>query len=123
MCTLRVMILRALALGLAALPAAATAETLLCLGTRPGFMMVIEADVVAFDYLGDGRYTLDPPVAAPGFGFASHELVTMRERWDLYLEERSCKVMRATLPVTLEISVPTSAGDRPLTGCCKWQSR
>ncbi len=108
---------------LIALPATVWGDTLLCLGTRPGFMMVIETDSVAFDYLGDGRYTLDPPLQGPGFGFATHELVTMRERWDVFLEERSCEVIRATLPVTLEIAVPTSAGDRPLSGCCKWQTR
>lgn len=91
------------------------------MGTRPGFMVIVEdVDRVTFDYLGDGEYGLDPPLARRE-GSTRHELVTARDRWPVFLETRACEVLNATLPITLEIAVPTSAGDRPLTGCCKWQ--
>ncbi len=105
------------------LPSAVMADTLLCLGTRPGWMMTIEDDTVAFDYLGDGRYTLDPGLAGRADGFSSHDLITARERWPVFLENRACRVVRATLPISIEVAVPSSAGRLPLRGCCKWQDR
>jgi hypothetical protein len=102
-----------------ALPA--QAGRLLCLGTAPGFMMVIEDTEVAFDYLGDGRFVLEPPLQSAPQGFATHSLVTARDRWPVYLETRSCRVANATLDVSIEIAVPTSDGARPLIGCCLWK--
>ena len=94
--------------------------SLLCLGTNPGFMfMVEEGNVVRFDYLGDGTYRLDPPLdERPGFG--RHEMVTRHDRWPVLIEDRACPILNGTMPVTVEIAVPTSAGMRPLTGCCRW---
>ena len=94
-------------------------DTLLCLGTHPGFMMTIDGARVRFDYLGDGLFSLDPPLER-GQDYARHTLVTSRERWPVYFERRDCRVLRATLSTTVEIAVPTSAGTRPMTGCCKW---
>jgi len=110
-----------------ALAAAGTAQAqdgrsgdpLLCLGR--GFTMIVDGSDVFFDYLGDGGFTLDPAIEGRALGFSTHELVTQRERWTVYLEERSCSIIGATLPVRIEVAVPTSAGLRPLVGCCKWQ--
>lgn len=99
----------------------AQAGRLLCLGTAPGFMMAIEGSEATFDYLGDGRYGFEPPLTAAPQGFATHSLVTARERWPVYLEARACRVIRATLDISIEIAVPTSAGARPLRGCCLWK--
>lgn len=110
-----------LILALLLLPTSLCAETLLCLGTRPGWMMTIETDTVAFDYLGDGRYALDPPLESRDFGFRTHDLVTARERWPVYLETRTCPSLRIMLPVSIEIAVPSSAGRLPMRGCCKWK--
>lgn len=98
-----------------------SAGRLLCLGTAPGFMFTATQDEVTFDYLGDGQYTLDPPLSGPPDGFGQHTLVTARERWPVYIERRACTVARATLEHVIEISVPTSAGRRPLKGCCLWK--
>ena len=105
---------------LAALPARADRPDWLWLGTNPGFMMTIRGATATFDYLGDGQYGLEPPVPRDRPDFASrHELVTSRERFGLFLERRSCRVIGADLPVAIEIAIPTSAGIRPMTGCCK----
>lgn len=95
------------------------AQDLMCIGTRPGFIFVVSGgDRVTFDYLGDGRFRLDPPLVRDEP--TRHDLVTRRERWPVLIEERACRVLNTDHPVTLEIGVPTSAGMRPLTGCCRW---
>ncbi len=111
-----------MALAAVSLPGLAAAETgLHCLGTRPGFMFSVEdGDTVRFDYLGDGRFGLEPALEAPFDGFRRFVLVTAVERWDVYLETRACQVINMNLPLTLEVAVPTSSGLRPLTGCCIW---
>lgn len=106
---------------LVASPALAEPPGLHCLGTRPGFLFTVEAgDTVRFDYLGDGRFGLEPALSDRFEGFRGYTLVTSRERWDLWLETRSCRVIGIDLPLTLEIAVPSSAGLRPLTACCRW---
>ncbi|MGR3435563.1 MAG: hypothetical protein ACU0CO_11855, partial [Shimia sp.] len=100
---------------------AAPAEArLLCLGLGPGFMSVIEGEAMTLDYLGDGTYRIEPPVEGAPVLPTTHTMVTMRERWDVTLTPAACQVARATLDYAIEIGVPTSAGIRPLTGCCKW---
>lgn len=94
---------------------------LLCLGTYPGFMMTVAGSEATLDYLGDGIHGFDPPLGDRLEGFGTHDLVTMRERWPVYLEPRACEVLGVTLPVSVEIAVPSSAGLLPLRGCCKWQ--
>lgn len=106
--------------GLAAVPV--HAATLLCLGTYPGFMMTATSTQATFDYLGDGRFGIEPAIQAPGFGYATHSLVTARERWPIYFTEERCEVIGVTLPVSVEVAVPTSAGVRPLQGCCRWHA-
>ncbi|MEL6168422.1 MAG: hypothetical protein AAFR35_07000 [Pseudomonadota bacterium] len=96
---------------------------LFCVGTGPGFLMTIEEDAVAFDYLGDGSYGLDPPLSSRDFNFARHNLVTAQETWPVFIEHRQCTALDATLPVSIEIAVPTSAGDAPLQGCCVWNPK
>ncbi|ROU04184.1 hypothetical protein [Histidinibacterium lentulum] len=113
----------ALALPLALLAGTAPADPpgLHCLGSRPGFMFSVEAgDVVRFDYLGDGQFGLDPALTDRFEGFRGFELVTARERWDLWLETRACRIIGIDLPLSLEIAVPSSGGLRPLTACCRW---
>ncbi|WP_143535083.1 hypothetical protein [Roseivivax jejudonensis] len=107
------------ALALAAAPAAA--ETLLCLGMQPGFMLTIEGDTVAFDYAGDGQFELDPPLPARGLSYSRHTLVTARQRWPLYLEGRDCAALGATFPVSVEIGVPVRSRVEPFSGCCTWR--
>ena len=118
--------MKAAAFVLAVLPAtSAAAETgrLFCMGADPRFLATIEGDTVALDYLGDGSFTLDPPLDSRAFGFSRHILVTARERWDLYLETRACPMRGADLPVSIEIAVPTSSGLRPFSGCCVWNPK
>ena len=100
---------------------AAAPERLLCLGTFPGFMMTVAGNEATLDYLGDGVHGFDPPLGDRVDRFGTHDLVTLRERWPVYLEPRACEVLGVTLPVSVEIAVPSSAGLLPLRGCCKWQ--
>lgn len=100
---------------------AAAPERLLCLGTFPGFMMTVAGKEATLDYLGDGVHGFDPPLGDRVERFETHDLVTLRERWPVYLEPRACEVLGVTLPVSVEIAVPSSAGLLPLRGCCKWQ--
>ena len=83
--------------------------------------MIEDADIVSFDYLGDGRFRLDPPLPAEGAGFSRHELVTASERWPIFIETRACPILGGTLDITMEIAVPSSAGQLPLQACCKWR--
>lgn len=103
-------------------PFPAAADRLLCLGTYPGFMMQVEGGEVMLDYLGDGVYELDPPLADTVTGFTTHSLVTKRQRWPVYVEARACPTKWKTLPISIEIAVPTSAGQQPLNACCMVQS-
>jgi hypothetical protein len=91
-------------------PTHATAERLLCLGTFPGFMMQIEGAEVMLDYLGDGTYTLEPELPDTITEFTRHELVTRRERWPVFVEARACPTQWKTLPIMIEIAIPTSSG-------------
>lgn len=103
-----------------ATPAAGEGARLFCMGTGPGFLMTIDGGTAMLDYLGDGRFGFDPPLAPGEITYSRHELVTMRERWDVYLTSRACPLLGAEFDVTVEIAVPTSAGRLPLVGCCTW---
>lgn len=109
---------KCLAALLCLLPGLASADRLLCLGTFPGFMMQVDGTEVMLDYLGDGTYVLDPALPEDITGFTSHELVTQRERWPVFVEARACPTKWKTLPISIEIAIPTSSGQRPLNACC-----
>jgi hypothetical protein len=92
-----------------------------CLGRDPGFMLSASGSEVRLDYLGDGVFELDPPLASPDFTFRRHALRTSRELWSVYFEARDCSAFGATLDYAVEIAVPTASGLRPLRGCCVWR--
>lgn len=102
-----------------AVPTVASAEALLCLGTSPAFMMVLDGDRATLDYLGDGQYQLDPPLPAGAPVSVDLELVTGSGRWPVRIETRECRVARFTLPIRIELDLPASAGLLPLRACCK----
>jgi hypothetical protein len=106
--------------GLAAAPVAA-ADRLLCLGVSPRFVLTIEGAEVTFDYAGDGTFRLDPPLTGRYILYRRHSLVTARQRWPLVLEARDCRVSTLTLPVRVEVRVPTAAGPVSYLGCCFWR--
>ncbi|MFQ6552267.1 hypothetical protein AAD018_007975 [Aestuariibius insulae] len=109
--------------GLAALvawPQTAEARKLLCHGSDPGFSLTIEnGSEVAFDYLGDGTFTLDPPLP-PVATRSDHSLITARSAFDVTIETRRCRTLSATLPVRLEVRVPTMDGPMSMPACCLW---
>ena len=112
---------RRLALLLLAAPVAAQAEPrLMCLGSEPNFMLLVEGEAASFDYLGDGSFAFTPP-PRPGLGYSVHRLAAARTAFDVHLAETPCPALDTTLPVSVEVAVPTAAGLRPLRGCCLWQ--
>ncbi len=118
---LRIAALAGLITGLA-LPNAAMARKLLCQGSDPGFQLTIEnGSEVAFDYLGDGTFTLDPPLP-PVATRSDHSLITARSAFDVTIETRRCRTLNATLPVRLEVRVPTAHGPTAMPACCLWSN-
>ncbi len=92
-----------------------------CLGRDPGFMRNASGAEARPDYLGDGVFGHDPPLASPDFTFRRHALRTSRELRSVHSEVRDCTAFGATLDYAVEIAVPTSGGLRPLRGCCVWR--
>jgi len=93
---------------------------LLCMGTDPGFLMQIDGNETSFDYLGDGRFEVLPPVDEADIlrSTRSFVLVTSQTRLPMRIEPRACPVMQTELPLQIEINVPTSHGDTVFRGCC-----
>ena len=104
-------------LALAAVPAGA--ERLLCLGTSPDFMMIVEGPTTSFDYLGDGTFAFDPPLPGRLTGGHATELVASRARIPVYFEERACRAIGVDLPVRVELGIETADGLSLFTGCCQ----
>ncbi|MEL6914967.1 MAG: hypothetical protein AAFP13_10740 [Pseudomonadota bacterium] len=115
---MRILSLLAVAL-LASSPA--HAGRLICMGAAPGFMAMIEDGTGSFDYLGDGRYDFAPALTERPEGFQRLTMTTARQTWDVYLTQQSCRFLTFETDISIEFAVPTSAGDRPLAGCCIWQ--
>lgn len=111
-----------LCLALAFAPAA-QAGRLLCMGASPSFMALIQDGVGSFDYLGDGKYDFAPAITAKPSGFQRLTMTTAREAWDVFLTAESCRVLTFDTDISIEFAVPTSAGDRPMSGCCIWQDQ
>lgn len=105
---------------LVALPA--QAERLMCLGQQPRFTMMIEADRVAFDFLGDGEFGLAPPLASRDFAIARHDLKTSGAVWPMVLETRPCAALGMRFPVVMQILPPEASDGASYLACCIWQS-
>jgi len=101
-----------------ALPAQAAVE-LHCLGLEPRFGLVLYEDTARFDYLGDGTFALDPPLAAPLAAFTRVDLLSGGGPIPIFLERRACPSLAGVdLDYTLEIGLPAFSGQRPASGCC-----
>jgi hypothetical protein len=98
---------------------AATAQGLHCLGTAPGFMLILEGATARFDYLGDGVFDVSPPLALPGPDLQRLTLSTFGGPLPLFVERAECEVLGITLAFSVEIGVQTSQGMQPMTGCCR----
>ncbi|MEO1796813.1 MAG: hypothetical protein AAFR53_07345 [Pseudomonadota bacterium] len=114
-------VLRRASVFLLMLAAPANAGQLICMGTAPGFMSVIEDGSGSFDYLGDGRYSFEPALTQRPTGFQRLTMKTMRETWDVFVTEEACPLLTIETNISIEFAVPTSAGDRPMKGCCIWK--
>lgn len=114
------MTLRGAGIAIAAMaPVAGAAESLLCMGIAPGFLMVVESESTTFDYLGDGDFAWSPPLPDRIDGGYSTRLVTAGGDVPVYLEERACRVIGIDLPIRIELGIETSLGLTPFAGCCK----
>ena len=91
------------------------------MGASPSFMAMIEDGAGSFDYLGDGSYQFEPALTERPTGFTRMSMTTARQTWNVFLTEQTCQLLTFTTDISIEFSVPTSAGDRPLTGCCIWR--
>lgn len=108
----------ALALALSGVPAQAA---WLCVGTTLPFQMTLDGDRARFDYLGDGRFGIDPPVTQEIGASSLHDLVTRRARLAFVLAPETCPALRATLPVRIDIAIPRNGGLVVHRGCCLWR--
>lgn len=106
--------------GLVACLAAPASAELLCVGTDPHFLMTIDQGGVAFDYLGDGRFTLIPPVDESEVlrSTRTHILETDQGNLPLLIKPEACPVLTSETALSLEILVITSEGPRSFHGCC-----
>ncbi|WP_424970064.1 hypothetical protein [Dinoroseobacter sp. S76] len=106
--------------GLVACLAAPASAELLCVGTDPHFLMTIEGGNVAFDHLGEGRFTLIPPVDESEVlrSTRTHILETDQGNLPLLIKPEACPVLTTETPLSLEILVITSEGPRSFYGCC-----
>lgn len=104
---------------LALLPAPTHAVGLLCLGTDPGFMMVVTDDEASLDYLGDGRFSVDPALPAPLLAYSRHSLTTAGGPLPVFIERRACQVAGIELPFVVELGLPSNGALRPARGCCR----
>jgi hypothetical protein len=109
-----------LVLALAAAPLPASAAWL-CVGTTLPFQMTLDVDRARFDYLGDGRFGIDPPVTQEIGASSLHEIVTRRTRLAFVLAPETCPALRATLPVRIDIAIPRNGGLVVHQGCCLWR--
>jgi len=111
-----------LTLGLAlALVGAPAQAAWLCVGTTLPFQMTLDGDRARFDYLGDGRFGIDPPVTQDIGASSLHDLVTRRTRLAFVLAPETCSALRATLPVRIDIAIPRNGRTIVHTGCCLWR--
>ncbi len=109
-----------LALGQALAPGPARAAWL-CVGTTMPFMMTLDGATARFDYLGDGRFGIDPPVTEAIGASSLHDLVTRRARLAFVLSPETCRALRATLPVRIDIGIPRNGTLSVQQGCCLWR--
>ncbi|MDG4648805.1 hypothetical protein P6F26_10150 [Roseibacterium sp. SDUM158017] len=106
-------------LAAALFPAPLAGAELHCLGTGPGFMLVIDGGTARFDYLGDGVFDLEPAVTLPLDGVRRTDLRTHGGAVPLFLEEAACPIFGIELDYRVEIGIQTSEGLRPMFGCCR----
>lgn len=104
---------------LLALAAPANAATLHCLAGPPGVMLTLSGDVARLDYLGDGRFALDPPLDRPPEGFSRHAIDTAGGALPVFLSRERCRIFGLDLPFSVELGIPTDEGRSPVTGCCR----
>lgn len=100
----------------------AAGTELQCLGTGPGFMLVLEGETARFDYLGDGVFGLSPPLSETAAlpGFAQFALETSAGPLPVYVERRACpSLFGLVLPFSVEIGIQSSQGRLPMFGCCR----
>jgi hypothetical protein len=110
---------RAICLAALALATPAAASELHCLGTAPGFMMVLRDDIARFDYLGDGVFPLSPALSLPLDGVARFDLDTYGGPLPVFVERAGCEMFGAELAFRVEIGIQTSQGMLPMFGCCR----
>ena len=113
---------RITALILACLPQVAQADTLLCLGKRPSFLITMTEATATFDYLGDGVFRLDPPLSR-ATATEPRALFSSRTEFPMFVDRRACEVRQLDMPITIRLIVPTSSGPRLFAGCCIWKSQ
>ena len=116
----RRLVLRALVLALI-LTGTTVKAAWLCVGTSLPFQMTLDSDRARFDYLGDGRFGIDPPVTQDIGASSLHDLVTRRSRLAFVLAPETCRALRATLPVRIDIAIPRNGGVVVHQGCCIWR--
>jgi hypothetical protein len=97
----------------------APAAELHCLGLSPGFMLVLEDATARFDYLGDGVFSVTPPLALPLDGLTRLELAAHGGPVPVFLERAPCPMFGAELAFRVEIGIQTSRGMQPMFGCCR----
>jgi hypothetical protein len=93
----------------------------LCVGTSLPFQMTLDGARARFDYLGDGRFGVDPPVPRDIGPSSLHDLVTRRSRLAFLLVPQDCAALRATLPVRIDIAIPRNGEVVIHRGCCLWR--
>jgi hypothetical protein len=110
--------MRALALSLM-IATPAPAATLHCLAGPPGVMLTLSGDIARLDYLGDGRFTLSPPLDSLPDSFATHEIATAGGSLPVFVSRESCRIFGLDLPFAVELGIPTDEGQSPVRGCCR----
>jgi hypothetical protein len=110
---------RAIPLAALACATPAAASELHCLGISPGFMLVLRDDIARFDYLGDGMFSVTPPLALPLDGLTRLELAAHGGPVPVFLERAPCPMFGAELAFRVEIGIQTSRGMQPMFGCCR----
>lgn len=98
------------------------ATELHCIGTDRFFNLLMIDDEARFDYLGDGRFDLAPPLPQELPDFLRFSLMTYGGPIPVYLERTACPVEIGTtvlqLEFRVELGIDSSIGIQPMRGCC-----
>lgn len=91
----------------------------MCVGASPRFLLFISDRSAQFDFYPGTSFTVTPPAPEPPDQLAStHALTGDARTISVILNQKSCPVLGATLPVTVDLALPDGDEAELISGCC-----